>query len=647
MSNEPYLAGFMEYPERSRFYRHALAYRRYLNAVTMPVYESGLLYPCGKARIDSYAVRPDYSYTFTAQLSKLSDEDAAIVREEEELLPRPKAPHNVGGSGYTHSMPHFGRVLKEGLSGYQARVEKLPEGDFRDGLLEVLAGMREYTARCVEYLREADAPPVLISALGHVPFSPPRDFYEAMVAYNMIYYLDGCDNPGRIDEDLLPYYRGEDAVGLMRRFFQNVDDNDAWSSSIGPAYNDLTRVILRAIPGMRRPSLELRVTPDMPDDIWELACEAIASGGGQPALYNEDAFQKKLAEVFPYIPKEDLMRFNGGGCTETMLAGISNVGSLDAGINLPLIFVEFMHAHLKDCPTFGMFVAELLQEIRRVTLETLDGVNEFRRARALYRPQPVRTLLVEDCIERGLDFNAGGARWSWSVVNIAGIPNVLDSLLAIRELIYRKGYYNADGFLKALESRDALFLKRCDAAPHYGVADPDADELAHDFTKAVYEFFGERIPCTGGAFLPSSIQFVTYGTAGKIVSATPDGRADGTPLADSLAPIFARDTEGPTALLQSAAALNLPELLGTPVLNLRLSRAYIKDHLRALTEGFFAQGGMQLQVSCMSREDMLDAREHPENHKNLIVRVGGYSEYFIRLSDDIQLAVLARTEHDV
>ncbi len=83
------------------------------------------------------------------------------------------------------------------------------------------------------------------------------------------------------------------------------------------------------------------------------------------------------------------------------------------------------------------------------------------------------------------------------------------------------------------------------------------------------------------------------------------------------------------------------------MLNLRLSRAYIKDHLRALTEGFFAQGGMQLQVSCMSRKDMLDAREHPENHKNLIVRVGGYSEYFIRLSDDIQLAVLARTEHDV
>ena len=126
---------------------------------------------------------------------------------------------------------------------------------------------------------------------------------------------------------------------------------------------------------------------------------------------------------------------------------------------------------------------------------------------------------------------------------------------------------------------------------------------------------------------------------------TPDGRAAGAPLADSLGAIAGHDTDGPTALLNSVASVPFSEILGTPIVNLRLRKDHARDFLRPLAETFFQRGGMQLQVSCLSREDMLDALEHPERHESLIVRIGGYSEYFNRLSDNLKRTVIARTEH--
>jgi formate C-acetyltransferase len=176
------------------------------------------------------------------------------------------------------------------------------------------------------------------------------------------------------------------------------------------------------------------------------------------------------------------------------------------------------------------------------------------------------------------------------------------------------------------------------------VDDAEADALAADFAGRVFDLLGERSPFLGGQFLPSSIQFVTYVSAGLEVGPTPDGRERGAPLADSLAAIHGKDRAGPTALLNSVAKLPLYKAAGTPVLNLRFKKSDLARSLRPLVSTFFARGGMQVQVSCLSREDMEDALEHPERHENLIVRIGGYSEYFNRLSSELKETVLARTE---
>ncbi len=651
---EPYAAGFYEDDTRDRFWRFAHAQRLFWQNVQLPDYDGGLLYPCGAKFAEYHGVGPQFSYTWYVDEGRLRQkgvpvEAIAALHEECALLRCPPPPHDVAGSGYTHSIPHYERVLREGLDSYLTRVQALPEGDFRDGLLEVIVGIRAYRDRLADVLRrhpQSENRDTLLAAYEQVPFAPARSLAEAIIGWNFLYYVDGCDNAGRLDAGLLPFDDGmpQDALeSYLRALFTNVDKTESWSAAIGPECSRITLACLRAIRGMRRPNLELRVTEDTPDEIWKAAAEAIATGCGQPALYNEQGYQDGLHRLFPEIPAEDLYRFNGGGCTETMLAGLSNVGSLDAGINLPLILSRTMRERLAGCPDFEGFYQALLADIRRDVSATLLEVNRYRQERARVRPQPVRTLLIDDCIDRGLDFNAGGARYNWSVINLAGVINCADGLLALRELVYG-GNWSSEDFLTALEHGDPALLTAIRRCPHYGVDDEDADALAARFAGDVWGMMELHTPYLGGKFLASSIQFSTCADAGRCVPATPDGRSPGDALADSLAALHGRDTQGLTAMLCSVARLPQQKALGTPVVNVRMQKRLIQEHLRPIVLGYFAQGGLQLQVNCVSRADMLDAIAHPERHGSLIVRVGGYAEYFTRLTPELQHNVLARTE---
>lgn len=647
--DEPYAGALFEMPERSRFYRIAYAQKKFWEQFAIPPYAGGQLFPNGPKFGARYAVFPDYSYSYQiddAYLAEKGGAYAANMVEEQQLTGVLTGVHTVGGNGYTHSIPNYGRLLREGLDGYRQRVLAMPEGEFRDGLLLILDGIAVYHRRCLQMLEQANAPEALQNALRQVPFQPPRTLYEALVAWNFLYYVDGCDNPGRMDAELIGYYNGEDMTDVFREFFRNADANEGWSSALGPDYNPLTLQILTAIRGIRRPSLELRVTEQMPDDVWTAAAKAIESGCGQPAFYNEEMYQTQLALQFPDIPKSDLLQFNGGGCTETMLAGCSNVGSLDGGFNLAYVFRRYLCAELANAKDFSDFYLGFMDVVRREVGLFLDDINAYRARRAKYRPHPLRTLLIDDCIERGLDYNAGGARYMWSVVNVAGMINVADSLLAIRKLVFDSGKYTPADFLVRLDTQDAALLRDCKACPCVGVENAEADLFAAGLAKGVYDTFQQRKPYLGRAFLPSSIQFTTYADAGKCVGATPDGRAAGDPLCDCIGAVHGKDNKGATAYLNSAAKLPQAMALGTPVLNLKLRRQDVTAVLRPLVMGYFAGGGMQLQVSCLSREDMLDALEHPERHENLIVRMGGFSEYFNRLSDELKRSVIARTEHE-
>ncbi|MBM4078186.1 MAG: hypothetical protein FJ278_00695 [Planctomycetes bacterium] len=695
---EHFAAGYFEEADASPVRRWSRAVRRRFENRQPTPYGGGPLYPCG-GNAPPAGVRENRflapSYSFTRQLNDqaiqaaIAEAKDATVRETLEALRRTlheeqerlrflPPPHTVGGNGYTHSIPNYGRVLREGLDAHGRRIERGLAGapakaDFYSGLQDVLKGVRAWHRKLVEHLRTWPANDEvtrrnrdrLVAALQRVPFQPARTFFEAVVAYNFIYYMDDCDNPGRMDQELQPFCAADgraEATSLMAAFFENVCANRGWSAAIGgtrpdgqPGYNDITRAMLEAARGRFRPSLELRVRRDMPEEVWDAALAAVATGAGNPAFYNEELYLKSLREAGLGLSDADATWWNGGGCTETMVHGCSNVGSLEAGLNAAIVFEAAMREHLPTASSFETFLAALKAELARTIEELVAGMNTHLEAKGTWLPQPMRSLLIDDCIDRGVDYNAGGARYNWSVVNIAGLSNVADSLAAISEVVFEKKEKTGAGLLGTLaanfEGHEA-FRQRLMRCPRFGNGQAPADELAADLDGFVFREFLRHKQWRGGRFLPSCIMFVTYGGAGAAVGATPDGRRAGEPLADSIGPVQGRDTRGPTAMLQSVTRLPLHLALGTPILNLRLPKSLFRAkearaNLRSLIETFFQMGGMQIQLSVVSRADLEDALVHPERHGDLIVRIGGYSEYFTRLDRKLQESVLARTEYEL
>ncbi|MBT6148855.1 MAG: hypothetical protein HOH74_25685, partial [Gemmatimonadetes bacterium] len=415
---EHFAAGYMEQPGASPMQRWSRAVRRRFECRSLPSYAGQSLYPAGPVRCgnEDRILSPSYSFTWSYDAAALDQRQASAEGSERQALSLLHADlqdvaaqldlittvHTVGGKGYTHSIPNYGRLLSEGLDGYSERITShlsqattrgdVDATDFYLGLLDVIVGVRSWHHRLLEQLRHSScAEPAdehrrqrLIEALERVPCRPASSFFEAVVAYNFCYYLDDCDNPGRVDLELSSYYDRDlaradttrnDAVDLIRCLWHNCDLNSGWSAGIGgtrpdgeTAYSDLTLICLEATRGMRRPNLQLHVRCDMPDQVWDEALETIATGCGLPALYNEEAFTRSLHEADLGIRQQDLFLRNGGGCTETMIHGLSNVGSLDAGIHLPLIFTQSLARHLVDAADFE----DLLRRFREDIVTVID-----------------------------------------------------------------------------------------------------------------------------------------------------------------------------------------------------------------------------------------------------------------------------------
>ncbi len=641
---EPYAAGLFEEPDKGYFYRHALAYARYFEHLPPAKYEGEQLYPAGsKFYSPDCCVKPQFALTYEIDWPRL---EAKSAKAAESLRTFYAVSHNPGG--WTHAAPNYRRILREGLASYRARVLARPDDEFRAGLLALLDGMENYIARSIEYLKSAGAPKRLIDAMQRVPFEPARTYYEGLVAWNLIFYFDGADNLGCLDDGLAHLYAGEDYTDIIGELFDNIDAVGTWSCTVGHCYNAITEQAVRAIRGRRRPMLELMVTDEMPDSLWELAIDNIRAGSCNPSFYNTKGIYSMLKGHFPHIPDEELALFCGCGCTETNLQGLTRSGGTDE--NLPLLkhFEAFLHENLPASSSFEEFYEGFCRYIECEANAVLDRITECYLYMSKYLPNPIRTLFTDDCIEKGKDFNAGGARYTWTQSSDSGLINTIDSLLAVRELIFRKKRFTPEAFLEKLTQEDPVLYAMFRKCPCFGTDNEDADALAADFTKRVYSVYRNRPPHEFiDAFLLTEHQYLRYEREGQCVGPTPDGRRKGEPTCDSIASLRGKAVEGPTAMLMSASKLPQHLADGISVLNLTIGKNFVGKPLRTLVEGYFARGGIQVQVTCVSIEELQDALEHPEKHSDLIVRVGGYSEYFVRLSPALQKAVVERNIHEL
>ena len=335
-----------------------------------------------------------------------------------------------------------------------------------------------------------------------MPFSPATTFYEAIVATNFLFYLDGCDDLGRFDQDLWPYYRDDlaagrvthdEALAWVRQLFQNVDTTFAWNCAIGgtaadgsQGSNALTLVCLEAAKGRRRPNLALRLRRDTPEEVWEQALETISGGSGIPALYNEEEYVRRPPTGRPRrrprrpaaLRLRRLHRTDDPRPLQRRLA--RRHLQPRAVLRAAACTATSPPARPSTISWRGSSRTSPATSSRCATQSTRN-----QKSKALAQPQPIRTLLVDDCLDNAMEFNAGGARYNWSVICIAGLANTYDSLAAIRadgvrarQAVSARGdCWQAlrDDFAghEALRQR----LQRC---PHYGNDDPFVDDLAVD-----------------------------------------------------------------------------------------------------------------------------------------------------------------------
>ena len=605
----------------------------------------------------------------------------------------------IAGSRYRHRgihhVPDYETVLHHGISAYRPRIESALTAAtdpntrmFYEGLLDVLEGTECYIRRYTAHLKQllADYPgdrqclQRLISALEQVPLQPARSFYEAYVSCNMVTALTDTYEPGHIDQYLWPFYAQdlaqgktspEEAFTLIRAVFEDIDSTmghpSATHATIGgtnpdgsPSYNDLTLICIKAIAGLRIPNLTLRVRRDMPDAIWDAALENIKNGCSHPALVNEELFLDKLTTDYA-IPYEDAVNYVFGGCSELLIQGKTMCDSTWVQYNMLDIFENTLYNHFLSCDDFDTFYAKVKEDIAVTLKEMGTHINHRQLAEGTHKPSWMDTLLTDGCIQNAKTFSAGGAVYNFDSTNLYAGTNTVNSLYTLKQYYAGKlGDFSREEFLSALlanfEGCGELFAK-CKNVTKFGNYDPVLNDLAHDLMTFAFRQIMElrcwrRNDSYIGRFMPAIILWIDWISSGQRVGATPDGRLLGEATVDSCGPMQGTDTEGPTSTMGAALALDQGNCAGTCVLNLRLDRANFRSpestrKVRQLLEVYFRQGGSQLQINVVDPKALREAYENPEKHRDIIVRVGGFSDNFVLLDRAIQQEILKRTEHAI
>lgn len=688
---ETFAAGFLREEKASIVMRTAMGYANHFAKGALPPYAGERMYPSGKqsffAGLGMYPGMRELVFDKQAIRDKLSaaaDDQARAVLAK--LLTfsaeyPPLTPSNGIHAGMIHAVPDYPTLLRDGYQGTRRRVvsaaarcpQDVEKQELYAALTTVLDGIDTLLGRVATWIAQAQ-----VDEQGRVwqekyaahfldeAHNGAMSFRSAMRLLNFAFYMDGADNIGRLDQMLPPYcakHCPDEAEQLdwLRELYRNIDANGAFNVTLAgtapdgsEASNRMTVLCLEAGKGMRRPNICLRVRKDMPAEVWQAALDCMATGTGSPAIYNEDEYLRSIEDSRVGVSREDVLDYAFAGCTETLIPGRSCVGSTEAKIHLLAVLERTIYDSLCQCPTFEVFKATYKADLAREIAKHARYIYQNQQVKAKYHPLLMRTLTMADCIENGREYAAGGARYNWSIATLIGIGNVVDSLMSIKRYVYEEKRMHPMAFAMALcENYQNLPALRNEllALPKFGNDDPEVDALAREMTDYILEELRHYATWRGGRIVGGCIMFNTYTDFGKMVGATPDGRWAGEAVSDSGGVVQGRDRKGPTAF--SASVTQIPQYkgMGTLVQNIRFTSQMFSDSasrekLVALFKTYFRQHGMMLQVNVLNHEQLQDAMAHPEAYGDLVVRLGGYSEFWKNLTVEMRKTILERSAMD-
>jgi pyruvate formate-lyase/glycerol dehydratase family glycyl radical enzyme len=554
--------------------------------------------------------------------------------------------------------------------------------------------------RCAELERIAEV-------CTRVPAQRPRDFWEALQYYWFVHLgvtteLNTWDafDPGRLDQHLYPFYRlgleegtlsKERAEELLQCFWIKFNNQPAppkvgVTAAESGTYTDFAQIntgglrtdgsdgvnavtflILDVIEEMRllQPSSSCQISKKNPDSFVKRAARIIRTGYGQPSLFNADAIVQELLRQGKSL--EDARASGSSGCVEVGAFGKENY-NLTGYFNLPKVLEITLNGGVDprtgrligpetgDPARFTSFeelFAAFKHQLRHFVDIKVRGNNVIERLYATYMPAPFLSLLIDDCISRGKDYHDGGARYNSSYIQGVGLGSITDALTAIKFHVFDHETLSMAQLRAALvgdfAGQERLRQMLLNKTPKYGNDDDYADEVMRSVFEAYIEAVDGRPNTKGGDYHINLLPTTVHVYFGSVVGAAPDGRHAGTPLSEGISPVQGADRRGPTAVLRSAAKMDHLRTGGT-LLNQKFTPALLQDDtgldsLVKLVRTYFKLDGHHVQFNVVDANTLRAAQAHPDDYRDLIVRVAGYSDYFCDLSLALQEEIIARTEH--
>lgn len=541
---------------------------------------------------------------------------------------------------------------------------------------------------------------------SRVPGNKPNTFWEALQYYwfvhlGVITELNTWDsfNPGRLDRHLYPFFKRDVETGLLTEDkarellhsfwikFHNqpappkvgvtAQESNTYTDfcliNLGgvdengdDATNELTYIILDVIEEMRllQPSSMVQISKKNPDRLLKRALKIIKTGFGQPSVFNTDAIIQEMLRHGKSI--EDARNGGASGCVETGAFGKESY-ILTGYFNIPKILEITLNNGIDPRtnkkigietgdPTkyesFEQFMSAFKKQLNHFAEIKLKGNLIIERLWAEYLPAPFMSILVDDCIKKAKDYNDGGARYNTSYIQGVGMGSVTDSLASIKYNIYDKKKLSMEQLLNVLrdnfsghEEIRKMFL---DVTPKYGNDNDYADSILREVFDIYYNAVDGRPNTKGGFYRINLLPTTSHVYFGSVIGSMPDGRLCGKPLSEGISPVQGADRNGPTSVIKSAAKIDHIRTGGT-LLNQKFSPQILEDEsgvekVLKLIRSYFRMDGHHIQFNVVTAETLRNAQAEPENYKDLIVRVAGYSDYFVNLGEELQEEIIRRTE---
>ncbi|MCS7136643.1 MAG: glycyl radical protein [Nitrososphaerota archaeon] len=541
-----------------------------------------------------------------------------------------------------------------------------------------------------------------------VPAHPPRTFWEALQHYWFIhvgitYETNPWDSftPGRLDQHLYPFYERDIKEGRLTKEFakelleafwvkfnnqpavpkvgvtleESFTYNDFSKINIGglredgsDAVNELSYLLLEVLEEMQtmQPNTAVLLSSKNPDRFLMRALEVISRGFGEPPLFNFDGAIIKMLRQGKSL--EDARMCGVSGCVETGAFG-KEAYILTGYLNLPKILEITLNNGIdprtgkkvgietgdpRKFKTFEELFEAFVKQLRHFISIKCMGNDVIETLYAKYLPVPFLSLWIEDCVKNAKDYNAGGARYNTSYIQIVGLGTLTDSLVSLKYNVFERKLFTIDDVLSALsknyEGHEVMRQTFINKTPKYGNDDDYADDIAKAVVNTIVRIVEETPPTPVRKasrrvyFLPTTAHIYF----GKVTGATPDGRKASEPLSEGISPVQGMDRRGIVAVFRSVAKIDWDKT-GGALLNQKLTPDLLLDmenikKMAQLIRAFFTLGGHHVQFNVVSAELLREAQKRPQDFQDLMVRVAGYSDYFVNLPKGLQEEIIARTE---